>query len=160
MKGQINLQYLIALIVFIAMVWYLTFQISSMIPTFRIESKKNILQLKAHRLTELLIKNPGEPVNWNYNSVKRIGLADSFYVLNQAKVETFRNLCKTNYGKVKDLFHISGNGVGNDFRLMFRGGINFKCGKRPPKTAPKTIASIQRLGIINSNPVTIELKLW
>ncbi|MFB6088409.1 MAG: hypothetical protein ABEK36_01370 [Candidatus Aenigmatarchaeota archaeon] len=162
MKGQINIQYLIALVVFIGLIWYLTFQITSMIPDFKIESQRNILNSKAYRLTEIMVKTGGVPSNWNTSNVKSFGLAKSPNNLNSTKVQDFRNMCNHSYGKVRDIFQSSnkGNEI-SDFHFSLKmGGAGFECGRRIPKSASTTVVSVKRRVILSGTLRNLELVVW
>ncbi|MFB6075670.1 MAG: hypothetical protein ABEK17_00860 [Candidatus Aenigmatarchaeota archaeon] len=162
MKGQVNIQYLIALVLFIGLIWYLTFQVTSTIPKFKVESQRNILNTKAYRLTEIMVKTDGIPENWDSSNVKSIGLAESPNVLNSTKVGRFRSLCDNSYGKVIDMFRSSyeENAI-SDFHFSLKmGGAGFECGRRIPKQASTTVVSVKRRVIYNGVLRTLKLTVW
>ena len=79
MKAQLTIQYLASFIFFIGLVIYVYFAYSANIPQFIEEVDKEDVRSKAYQLSEVLINDPGQPMNWNsasLGSIKRIGFSD------------------------------------------------------------------------------------
>jgi hypothetical protein len=110
MKAQISfVEFLTTLIIFISFVTYLSFQISTLIPNYLSEVRRERINSEAFQLSELLINDPGEPTNWpsvNFNDVKRLGLSDEktnkTNFLSLYKIKAFDSNCSSNYAKVKE----------------------------------------------------------
>lgn len=163
MKGQINVQYIIALAVFIGIIWFLTFQVTRTIPEFKMESEKNILNSKAYRLTELMVKSEGAPKNWTLSNVESIGLVKSENVLNTSKVNEFENMCNNKYDNLRDIFQSSNNdNTLSDFHVTIENINNDRvdCGRRIPDTASVSVVSIKRRVIYRGFRGTLELIVW
>ena len=80
MKGQLGIDFFISLIVFVAFVSYIFVQVSNFKPIYLSQIKAAILRSEAFQLSEILVNDPGYPLNWNdlpSSQIQRIGLSDS-----------------------------------------------------------------------------------
>lgn len=64
MKGQATIEYLVSFIIFTGLIVYVYLSYSSNIPRFIEEVRKEDIRSKAFQLSEILINDPGNPVNW------------------------------------------------------------------------------------------------
>lgn len=80
MKAQISfVEFVTAITIFIGTAAYLSFQISSFLPNYLNEVKSQRLRSEAFQLSELLINDPGYPIDWyrvSFDNVRRVGLSD------------------------------------------------------------------------------------
>jgi hypothetical protein len=119
MKGQFGMEQLISLSIFIAFVAYFFFQFLSLRPTYLNEVKNERLRSEAYQISELLVNDPGYPVNWNANPslTQRAGLSDETAnktnLLSLAKISAFDSQCASDYYKVKKWI-----GAENDFSIF------------------------------------------
>ena len=106
MKGQFGMEQLISLSIFIAFVVYFFFQFFSLRPVYLNEVKNEMLRSEAYQISELLVNDPGYPVNWNANPslTQRAGLSDETAnkanLLSPAKISAFNSQC-SDYYKIK-----------------------------------------------------------
>lgn len=168
-KGLFNVEYVVALIVFLGIVTFIAFQISGIIPAFHQKSLKDRLQLRTYEITEILIKDKGwwsdgsnDGTDWENHEeyVKRFGLANSPYNISSDKLDKFNKSCTENYAKVKIIF-------GLDYRQDFRFSCNcdskdFECGeKHVPLGATKTSTSrTVVLDNVNKEICNLKLEVW
>jgi hypothetical protein len=104
LKAQINIHFIVSLILFSGILFYLVYFLITFYPTYRYGAELNILYAKAYQISEFLIKDPGEPLAWNSNNYMRIGLAATPYLLKQSKINALKELCNTtNKTKIKKL---------------------------------------------------------
>lgn len=158
-KGQLNIQYLIAFVLFVTVVIYLVFQISNTIPEYKTKSRKNNLKTEAFRLSEILIKTEGHPKNWSPSNVRRLGLIVEPYYFNETKVNYLKDMCKNDYQKLRNLMNIGKkDNPSEDFRIIFSNGIMFSCGKRTPKGISSVL--VERYGYLNGKTATLKLRIW
>ncbi|MBS3054940.1 MAG: hypothetical protein J4452_00410 [Candidatus Aenigmarchaeota archaeon] len=77
MKGQLNLEQIVAMTLFIAFSSYVFFTVFNLVPRYTSEVRSERLRSEAYQMSELLINDPGSPANWD-KSVKpsRLGLSD------------------------------------------------------------------------------------
>jgi hypothetical protein len=105
MKAVISIEYFASLLIFIIFSIYIFTQAQQFRPQYVQEVRNQILQIEAYQVSELLINDPGEPVNWNAvifsdpSRVKRIGLNDHTVnktnVISPAKIAAVNTLCNT-----------------------------------------------------------------
>lgn len=100
MKGQISIDYYVALIIFIFFVVYLLFQISNLVPNFIGQLEEQRIRSETYQMSELLLNDAGSPANWNTlapGQINRIGLSDQnrnkTNLLSVAKIAALNALC-------------------------------------------------------------------
>jgi len=108
MKAQLSIEYYASLIIFILFVGYIFFQLITTSPHFIREAKNERLRIEAYQISELLINDPGEPIDWNLptETVKRFGLSSNSNktnLLDMNKIIAFNDSCNTNYKNVRSL---------------------------------------------------------
>jgi hypothetical protein len=96
-RGQFSYDYFISMVIFILFMVYILFQIMAMKPIYLNEVRNEIMRSEAYQLSEILVNDPGEPMNWNAVNVKRIGLSSEITnktnYLSVAKISTLASLC-------------------------------------------------------------------
>jgi hypothetical protein len=164
MKAQISfVEYLTSMIIFIGFVTFISIQVSSFIPNYLNEVRKEKMRSEAFQLSELLINDPGEPINWeniNFDNVKRLGLSDETKnktnFLSESKIVAF-NLNCSNYEKIKEKL-----GTDYDFSVYLfdsKGQTKIKC-------LPNTIAfrginiTISRMVAFGNDFGELVLEVW
>lgn len=121
LKGQISFaEYLVAVVIFISFVGYFSFQLLNFFPAYLTQIRSERVRSEAYQLSEILVNDPGYPIDWysNPNSIQRIGLSDETQnvtnVISTAKLNQFIALCKGNgYVNVKKLL-----GAQSDFSAL------------------------------------------
>ncbi|MEM5772694.1 MAG: hypothetical protein QXL86_00475 [Candidatus Aenigmatarchaeota archaeon] len=80
MKAQISfVEFITAMTIFIGAATYISFQVSSFMPNYINEVRSQRLRSEAFQISELLINDPGYPIDWykgSFDNVKKIGLSD------------------------------------------------------------------------------------
>ena len=101
MKGQITVEYLISFVIFIGLIAYTYLSYSSNIPRFTEDVRKETIRSEAYQISEILVNNPGQPVNWQSANIKRIGLLDERFnktnLISKAKIDKLKNNYDCNY---------------------------------------------------------------
>jgi hypothetical protein len=120
-KGLFNVEYLTVLILFIIFSTYFTFRMMEQKPAYIAEVQREIFRAESYRLSEMLINDPGHPLDWETlpaGSVKRIGLSDATAnvtnLLNETKLSKMKQMCGADYAAVKRLV-----GGQHDFSLVY-----------------------------------------
>lgn len=107
MKGQLTLDYVLSIIVFITLISYIIFQLLMIVPKFSREVRMQNLRGEAFSISEILLNDPGEPINWDVGTVERIGLLDETKnltnFLSLDKILRFEDICLTDYGRIQEL---------------------------------------------------------
>ncbi|MCD6371882.1 MAG: hypothetical protein J7L39_04160 [Candidatus Aenigmarchaeota archaeon] len=152
MRGQIGLEQIVTIIVFISIVGYVFFRVFSYEPLFISNIERENLLSYAYQVSEILLKDPGYPTNWDeeyvlngIESVKRIGLVEESLnksnLLSFEKMGNLSEICTANYNYLKKIF---GN---NDITIIFldeRGNYIFDACK-PPRLPPSNSINITRI---------------
>lgn len=108
MKAQISfVEYIVSFSIFSVFVAYLFFRLVDYMPIYLNELKGEKLRSEAFQLSELLVNDPGEPLDWQTkpdSSVKRIGLSSNENKTNYISADKVNRLsasCAGNYDLVK-----------------------------------------------------------
>ncbi|QQG39780.1 MAG: hypothetical protein HYS81_05465 [Candidatus Aenigmatarchaeota archaeon] len=128
-KGQFNIEYIVALIIFISIIVFLSIQLAQAVPKFHGDSVTNRLQAQAFRVTDDLIKTPGEPQRWESASAQAFGFAERPYLINATKLAAFNTTCLADYEGTKNTLGLS---LQSDFqmRVLVNGTSAIDCGQR------------------------------
>lgn len=106
LKAQLTIEYLASFITFIGLIVFIYFTYSANIPGFIEEVKKEDVRSKAYQLSEILLNDPGHPIDWDtVGNIKRIGLSDEnsnkTNLISLDKVKKLKDECDSNYDGVK-----------------------------------------------------------
>jgi hypothetical protein len=101
MKGQLSMEVIVGMVIFIIFVSYLFFQILRLRPIYIQQIKAEKIRAEAYQISELLINDPGEPINWDtvddLHKINRTGLSDHSYnltnLISWSKVEKLNSSC-------------------------------------------------------------------
>jgi hypothetical protein len=126
MKGVVDIEFILSVVVFLSTISFVSFLIIGNIPLLHGNAASEDLRSRAYQVSQILLTDRGEPVNWDPNTVTRIGLTNGEgYVLNTTKIVNLQTLCTGSYTTVKSLlgqdyrtdFHISVKDSGNQTLL-------------------------------------------
>ena len=113
LKAQLTVEYLASFITFIGLIIFIYFTYSGNIPGFIEEVNKEDVRSKAYQLSEILVNNPGEPIDWDNGATwpKRIGLSDENFnktnLISLDKVVLLQQGCNLDYEKVKRILGLN-----------------------------------------------------
>ena len=159
-KAQLTIQYLASFIFFIGIVVLIYLSYSANIPRFVEEVNKENTRSKAYQLSEILINDPGQPMNWNNlpkNQIKRIGLSDhttnKTNLILKSKIDKFHDFdCYTNFKEVQDRLALNRSFSIFIFNITENGNrdLLFNCSS---PVFPKTVinATVKRITALNNN---------
>ena len=160
-KGQLSVEYFLGVALFLIVVLYLAFQLSSLFPQYLRNMKLEILRSDAYRLSEMLINDDGEPADWVGllpGQIGRLGISketnDQLNLLDIQKVADFTAKCAADYQYVKDKV-----GAEHDFYILFNDTTNvYECNSIP---SGETVVIIQRVvAFDNGNYGKMILHMW
>lgn len=94
MIGQMRIEFVLALVLFVLMMVFIVSQINTLFSSLLTDSKIDDLKAKSVNAMKVLVEDIGDPPNWFYptmpdSGIKRIGLAsarDQPYSLSKAKI--------------------------------------------------------------------------
>jgi len=99
-KGQLSIEYFVAMIIFIFFVVYFLFQMSNLVPEFTGEMESQRIRSEAYQMSEIMINGPGMPSNWNtlpYSQTVLFGLSNQTLnktnLLSSSKINSMNATC-------------------------------------------------------------------
>jgi len=99
-KGELSLEYMISIVLFIMFSLYLGFELITITPVYLTEVRNENIRSEAYQVSELLINDPGEPANWeNFpNTIRRLGLnsekENRTNLLSSDKIQLLNQICE------------------------------------------------------------------
>jgi len=119
-----------------------------------LKEQKNEMEILALQITDMFVKSPGVPSDWNQTNVLAIGLAQEDHILDTDKVNKFTNL---SVDKTKQLLGISD--LNFYFKLDYVQGDNIKEYGSVPVNSEE-IVLIRRLVFYEEKKAFMEMYLW
>lgn len=126
LKGQFSVEFFIVLILFVGVAAYFSIRLIAIRPIYIREVRRAIIRSESYRTSEMLINDPGSPLDWallvgtpSENQIERIGLLDHSQnktnLLSEQKMNGLDSLCNggAGYDTVKSLI-----GAEHDFSIM------------------------------------------
>ncbi len=162
MKGQISfVEFLTAMLIFIGFVAYLSIQVLNFIPSYLAELKAERLRIEAFQISELLLNDPGHPINWNERNVVRIGLSDERMnktnLLSSYKIGNLSNMCSSSYSLVKQKL-----GSEVDFSILITdlktGQVKVNC--RPVEGRGVFNVTVRRVAAYENGFLEVVVQVW
>jgi len=65
MKAQVSFEYYFSLVLFVMFAMYVVFQTISVTSVYRAEVRNRLIKTEAYQISELLVNDLGEPIDWN-----------------------------------------------------------------------------------------------
>ena len=162
MKAQLSIEYYASLTIFIVFIGYIFFQLITTSPQFIRESKNERLRIEAYQISEMLINDPGEPIDWPTKTVKRLGLSSNqnkTNLLDTNKISIFSSSCASDYENIRSL-------IGSEYYFSINltdresGQKLIEC-KPPIPVKKQTTVSITRIVALDSNKAAeLVVQLW
>lgn len=157
-KGQFNIEFFTVLILFVGFAAYFSMRLAEVRPTYIKEVRQAIIRSEVYIISEVLINNPGYPIDWDTlvgtageSEIIHIGLLDHSQnktnLLSEQKISGLNTLCSSaTYDKIKDLI-----GAERDFSILLVEKpselVRIDCGSTQ---SGETVASIRRLVVFDS----------
>ncbi|MBI2579476.1 MAG: hypothetical protein HYW27_01080 [Candidatus Aenigmarchaeota archaeon] len=101
MKGQVNFEFIISVMVFLSVMSFITIQIINGVSVLRRELSVEDMKSSAFQVSNVIAFDEGYPENWNAGNVLRIGLSSGFYSLDDGKINSLKELCESENGYKK-----------------------------------------------------------
>lgn len=96
MFGQVRIEFIFGVVVFGILIFFIASQLNSIHTSIATDSKLDTLKTKALNTITLLVRDSGDPINWESNPpVKRVGLSfeSQPYNLSKPKITALDNDC-------------------------------------------------------------------
>jgi|GEM_PF-2908427 len=155
MKGQSQLEYIVAMVIFVTITIFVTLQIAKSVPYYHTNSLENRLNNDCLRISENMIKD----------SKLMYGFAKRPYELNYTKLYEFNDTCDdiSNYDQIKNNMSLEAE---RDFQLKVQvqdssGStiFSFVCGRKYVPSQ-SIVATVERHAITDGNSTKIILNVW
>ncbi|MFH0972018.1 MAG: hypothetical protein V1835_05645 [Candidatus Micrarchaeota archaeon] len=168
MRGQLfsfDFIFAVSLLVFIfAMALYTS---DSVAASINAQEGERELKIAADNAISQLLETPGNPSNWDYlaftdSNVKSVGIAAGRNALNREKMERLMEIMNSdseNYHLMKRILAL--DLPASNFSISIYNQSQFKlyeAGVAQTKTG--TVVSVQRLALLDDQPVMVNLRLW
>ncbi len=165
MKGVIDIEFILAIVIFVSTISFVSFTIISNIPVFHNQANSEDLRSRAYQISEQLIFSSGEPQNWDATNAKTIGLSTGYaYILSNSKITSLAAMCSSNYTYVK---YMLGQDYRNDIIInitSLAGVSKLNCPSTGRKVAPKPASSefeIVRFATLDDKSIVkIDIKIF
>lgn len=103
MKGVINIDFVVSILIFLSTISFVSVSIVNNLPIFHHESLSDTLKARSYQISHLFLFDEGFPSNWDMNTVQRIGLSEDPYILDRDKIDELNALCLSDYERVRAL---------------------------------------------------------
>ncbi|MFO7872744.1 MAG: hypothetical protein R6U26_03885 [Candidatus Undinarchaeales archaeon] len=162
-KGQMNLGFMIAVVLLIAVIIFSVTQILGMVPPVKDKSDQAFLKASAYKISATLVDSSGYPKDWTSNP-EVLGLAE--YSSEAGKTEAgLLDPVKVSYANDSTKYSTFKSGLGLDrdidFRILIENDtstvlnlVNTSYGRT------SNVVSIKRFAVLNNNPVNVTILVW
>ncbi len=168
MKAQVSSEYYFSLVLFVMFATYIVFQTISATSVYRAEIRNRLLKAEAYQISELLVNDFGEPLNWTQTSpgeIKRIGLSSELKNLTNLisldKIQAFNQTCSSDYNSIAEKL-----GVPQDYQFeitiadLISNTLLASCSP-PTKISRQNIAEVTRIAALDSGSYAkISVRVW
>lgn len=165
-KGQLNIGFMIAVVLLLAVIIFSVVQIIDMVPPIKDRSDQAFLKASAYKLSEIVIDGAGYPKDWGDNPavLDVLGLAE--YSSEAERTRTGKlDPDKVSYANNSTLYSDFKSGLSLDsavnFRLLIENDTSTVldlADTLPGRTS--NVVSLRRLAVLNDVPVNITLLVW
>lgn len=165
MKAQISfVEFLVSLTVFIVFVGYFSTQIVNTVPVYLNQLRTESLRAEAFQVSEMLVNDPGYPINWPTSGAVRIGFSDETRnqtnYLSLQKIQAIGPNCAPGYNTLTSLI-----GAAYNFSLTIindtngNGGVLLSCS--PSSIVARQVnVTIKRYVFFGSGYGELILQMW
>jgi hypothetical protein len=158
MKGQMMFQFIIAAVMFFAVVLYTVNYLSTAVSAVSEDYHSGSLQIKAVQMSEIIVKSQGE---WTGGVPDIIGLVldSGSSVLSNQKISDLETYCISNYNDIHDKLDLKSN---NMLINISNGEVHvMECGDPAGLPTGDTIANMRRFALSESNNIlTVDVWVW
>jgi len=158
MKAQLNIDFILAVTLFIIALLFVLYTVMQNGFLLRTEADNEQKRLLGYAISQLIIFDKGYPENWNsLENIQKFGLSLSPYILSRDKINAINNCSYENYKKIKDLLSIPPE---NDFLLIITNQNNLIISKCGVEHKLREIFWIRRFAILDGNIVKISIGIY
>lgn len=163
MKAQISfVEYLVAFVIFVIFLGYFSIQILKVVPEYLNRMRGVTIMSETYQISEILVNDPGYPIDWTKDNVQRLGLSDETKnitnYLSLRKINEIGSSCTPGYDKIK-----ASLASDQDFSIIL---INSSSGNNlidchPTTTAVREIkTTVRRIVSFDSSYGELIIQMW
>ncbi len=162
-KGQMNLGFMIAVVLLIAVIIFAVTQMIGMVPPVKDKSDYAFLKASSYKISETLVDSPGYPKDWTSNP-EVLGLAE--YSSEAGKAEAgLLDPDKVSYVNDSTKYSTFKSGLGLDRDVNFRILIENETSTvlnlvNTSHSRTSNVVSIKRFAVLSGNPVNVTILVW
>jgi hypothetical protein len=154
-KGQaISIDFMLAMIIMLIIIGMASSSWDRIMYIMNEKTQRTELKRLGLAVSDMLVRNPGTPSDWNGSSVLSIGLVDKHNVLNKNKIQSFLGMSKN---EIQNKLGIQGYGF--SFRVRAVNGTVIADYVSTPSN-PTNVIIVRRIAVYETIPVHIEFGLW
>jgi hypothetical protein len=158
MKAQLNIDFILAVTLFIIAILFVSYIAIQTQSSLKTEIDNEQKRLIGYAISQLLLLDTGYPTNWSsLDNVQRFGLALSPYILSRDKINAIKNCSYENYTKMKNLFSLS---TEREFLIIISDSSEKTITKCGIEHRLREIIWIKRFAILDGNIVKINLGIY
>jgi hypothetical protein len=162
MKGQMIFEFIIAAVLFFAIVFYIINVLGVNVSSFSSSSQLDVFQSKALQISEMLVSSKGV---WNGVEPAVVGLVKDAPVLDSEKIQNFNITCRMNYAGLKEKLGLKEylyEDVEKEYNAKIRIYKNqteiVDCGPYEP---PKERGGVKRFALSDDGEIiTVRVEVW
>ncbi len=167
-RGLLSGDFVVGLVVFVVVLSFLLPLADDLWRQTSTVSEERHLQGQALSVSDLLLRSPGYPSDWNETTVQSIGLANEEHVLNSTKVLRFLNVLNADYYTAKSRLGLPSAHVNFSVTdktgapLVLEGNLTQYTRSEPPTS---NAFSVKRLALVQLNAthrqlVNLNVVVW
>ncbi|MBI5553699.1 MAG: hypothetical protein HY917_03055 [Candidatus Diapherotrites archaeon] len=161
-RGQaVSYDLAMAMFIFVMVLAGIIMLWTSNLKSFETQFSFNEAQVKAFLLSDLLLKSPGVPVDWetrDLNGVTSLGLARKDRVLDSGKVLRFKDWVDSNYSEVKAKLALPTYEVFIQLDAVDPMTADLNFGVPPPGNAVRV--SVRRIAVYGDSEAIVDVTLY
>ncbi|RLG16591.1 hypothetical protein DRN62_03350 [Nanoarchaeota archaeon] len=152
---------MVVVVFFLSLLFVFNSYVSGRLEEFSLYNEYSRLRNKAIRVTDLLLRTPGLPEDWNESNYLQLGLAEEEYIISSQKLDQFLNLSEEEVadslglGSYRLFLNISS-------ALNYTSWVEYIFGEYP--SSSQVAIPVRRLALLDVNgkniPVKVLLVVW
>ena len=154
-KGQaISADFMFAMIIMLIVIGAAASSWDRVMYLIRQKTQRTELRRLGLAVSDVLVRSPGTPSDWNSSSVLSIGLVDEHNVLNKGKIQEFVGMPES---EIQSKLRIEGYGF--SFRVRATNGTTIASHGSAPSSITNAV-TVRRIAVYDTIPVHVEFGLW
>jgi hypothetical protein len=156
LKGVVNVEFILALLVFVTTLVFITTATLSSIPNIHEQAISEKLKTNIYSVSEIIMFDKGYPENWDSTTVQKIGLSSGQpYILSIDKINNLSELCRNDYQKMLSALNLENYNI--IINITRDDGTNILYCKPRAVTMIRPTFYMKRTAVVENNIATLEV---